>query len=75
MKPTVVLKLSSIAFGALWTAGMLWSSGSIDRANVIILAICGALAGYAWCYAMRWVFHFMHLLPPSDHSADSGAGS
>ena len=73
MKPTIVLRLSSIAFGALWTAGMLWSSGSIDRPHVIILVIVGSLAGYAWCYAMRWAFHFLHLFPSKDHSSDSGA--
>jgi hypothetical protein len=73
MKPTIALKLSSIAFGAVWTAGMLWSSGSIDRDDVIILAIVGSLAGYAWCYAMRRACHFMHPLPPDDHSPDAGA--
>jgi hypothetical protein len=72
MKPIIALRLSSIAFGAIWTAGMLWSSGSIDGANVIILAIVGSLAGYAWCYAMRWAFHFMRRLPPNDHSSDAG---
>jgi membrane protein DedA with SNARE-associated domain len=62
--------LSSIAFAVLWTGGMLWSTGPIDRANIIILSICGALAGCAWYYAMRWVFRFIHLLPHDDHSVE-----
>jgi len=41
MKPAIPLKLCSVAFAVLWTCGMLWSSGIIDRANVIILSICG----------------------------------
>ncbi len=66
MKPAVPLALCSIAFAVLWTCGMLWSSGAIDRANVIILSVCGAFAGIAWYYAMRWVFQFTHLGPPRD---------
>ncbi|KWV59749.1 hypothetical protein AS156_30470 [Bradyrhizobium macuxiense] len=66
MKPAVPLILCSIAFGVLWTSGMLWSSGAIDSTNVIILSICGAFAGVAWYYAMRWVFQFAHLVPPCD---------
>ena len=74
MKPVVSLKLCSIAFAALWTGGMLWSSGAIDLANVIILSICGALAGCAWYYAMRWVFQLIQLPPSSDRSVNSGSG-
>ncbi|MFB9265121.1 hypothetical protein ACFFWD_18515 [Bradyrhizobium erythrophlei] len=66
MKPAVPLKLCSIAFAVLWTCGMLWSSGEIDRANVIILSICGALAGVGVHYAMHWVFQYTHLNPPCD---------
>ena len=40
---------------------MLWWSGSLERANVIILTICGAAAGYAWYRAMRWQFRRMRL--------------
>jgi hypothetical protein len=74
MKPTVPLKLCSIAFAVLWTGGMLWVSGPVDLPNIIILSVCGALAGWAWYYAMRWVFQFIHLLPPNDPSADPSAG-
>ncbi len=72
MKPAVPLKLCSIAFAVLWTCGMLWSSGEIDRANVIILSICGALAGVGWYYAMRWVLHYTNLIPPCDPPVNPG---
>jgi ABC-type Co2+ transport system permease subunit len=71
MKPTTPLKLCSIAFAVLWTGWMLWASGPIDRANVIIMSVCGAFAGWAWYYAMRFVFQLIHLLPPNDRSAKS----
>jgi hypothetical protein len=74
MKPVISLKLCSIAFALLWTCGMLWSSGAIDRANVIILSVCGALAGAAWYYAMRWVFQLIQLPPSNDPSVNSGSG-
>jgi hypothetical protein len=74
MKPVIALKLGSIAFAVLWTGGMLWSSGTIDRANFIILSVCGALAGSAWHYAMRWMFQLMRLSPSSDQSAHPGSG-
>jgi hypothetical protein len=54
MYPTARLKLSAVVFTVLWTGWMLWWSGSFDRVNVIMLAICGVVAGYAWYLAMRW---------------------
>jgi hypothetical protein len=74
MKPAIPLKLCSVAFAVLWTCGMLWSSGIIDRANVIILSICGTFAGLAWYQAMRWAFQFINGLPPGDRSVNSGSG-
>jgi hypothetical protein len=74
MKPAIPIKLCSVAFAVLWTCGMLWSSGIIDRANVIILSICGAFAGLAWYYAMRWALQFINGLPPGDHTVNSGSG-
>jgi hypothetical protein len=62
---------SSIAFAVLWTGWMLWWSGSPDRVNVIMLAICGVVVGYAWYRAMRWQFRRRGMLPPNQHSADS----
>jgi hypothetical protein len=56
MSPSTPLKWGAVAFAVLWTFWMLWWSGSLDRANVIILTICGAVAGYLWYLAMRWLF-------------------
>jgi hypothetical protein len=38
------LKYASVFFGVFWTAFMVWQSGSHDIANVVILAVCGAVA-------------------------------
>ena len=54
MNPETQLKLCAILFTVLWTVWMLWSSGSLDRVNVILMTICGMAAGYAWYRAMRW---------------------
>ena len=70
MKPTVPLKYCSIAFTVLWVSWMIWWSGIYHPANIIILSICGAVAGYLWYYAMRWSFRRMKLLPPE--GVDSG---
>ncbi|MBR0870649.1 hypothetical protein JQ633_09780 [Bradyrhizobium tropiciagri] len=65
MKSAVLLILGSIAFAVLWTGGMLWSSGTVDKTDVIILSVCGVFAGIAWYYAMRWVFqHIINVDPP-----------
>ena len=64
MKPTVPLKYCSIAFTVLWASWMIWWSGIYHPVNVIILSICGAVAGYLWYRAMRWSFRRMKLLPP-----------
>jgi hypothetical protein len=73
MDPTTRLKLSGAAFTILWTGWMLWWSGSFDLANIIILAICGSLAGYAWYRVMRWQFRRTGLLPRHEQAADSTA--
>jgi len=70
MTPATRLKWSTVIFTVLWTGWMLWWSGSFDRANVIILAICGAVVGYAWYRAMRWHFQRSGMLPRNEHSAD-----
>jgi hypothetical protein len=54
--PSTPLKLGAVAFAVLWTLWMLWWSGSLDRVNIAMLTICGAMAGYLWYLAMRWVF-------------------
>jgi hypothetical protein len=66
MNPITRLQLSSVLFTVLWTGGMLWWSGAFEPANIIILSICGALAGYFWYRAMRWQFQLMGMLPRND---------
>jgi hypothetical protein len=72
MKPTMPLKYCSIAFAVLWVGWMVWWSGIYQPANIIILSVCGAIAGYLWYRAMRWSFQWMKLLPRD--GADPGAG-
>jgi hypothetical protein len=64
------LKLCAVMFTVLWTGWMLWSSGSLDHVNVILLSTCGIVAGYAWYRAMRWQFQRSGMLPRRDHPAD-----
>jgi hypothetical protein len=68
MNPATSLKLSAIAFTVLWTGWMLWWSGSSDRVNVIMLAICGILVGYLWYRAMRWQSQRRGMLPRSQQT-------
>jgi hypothetical protein len=72
MKPTMPLKYCSIAFAVLWVGWMVWWSGIYQPANIIILSVCGAIAGYLWYRAMRWSLQWMKLLPRD--GADPGAG-
>lgn len=55
MNPVTLVKLSAIFFAVFWSAGMVWWSGTFDLANVIVTAIFGAIAGYLWYLAMRWL--------------------
>jgi hypothetical protein len=59
----LILKLGAVIFAILWTAWMVCWSGFDDGANVIILSLCGAAAGYGWYHAMRWQFRRTGLLP------------
>ena len=56
------LKWGSIAFTVLWTGWMIWWSGDFHAANVIILAICGSVAGYLWYRLMCRQFRRMGML-------------
>jgi hypothetical protein len=60
--PTSQLKWSSVAFAVLWTAGMIWWNGDFAVVNIIILTICGAVAGYLWYRLMYWRFRRMGML-------------
>jgi hypothetical protein len=73
MTSTIPLRLSAVVFTVLWTGWMMWWSGSLDRVNVIMLSICGVVAGYAWYRAMRWHFQRRGMLPPNQHPADTAA--
>ena len=53
MSEKITWILASMAFAVLWTAYMIWQT-STDMANVIILIICGAIAGTLWYFGMRW---------------------
>jgi hypothetical protein len=52
MNSNLSLTWTSILFAVLWTAGMIWSTGA-ETANVVILAICGAIGGVCWYLFMR----------------------
>jgi hypothetical protein len=67
MQTTIPLKLASIAFAVAWTAWMIWSTASFDSVGIIILTMCGMLAGIAWYCVMRWLFRLIHLLPHNGH--------
>ena len=60
--PVARLKWSSAAFAILWTGWMIWWSGNFEPANIIILSICGAVAGYLWYRLMCWQFRRMGML-------------
>ena len=66
MNPTTSLKWSAVAFTILWTGWMLWWSGIYDAPNIIILTVCGSLAGYFWYRIMRWQFRRRGMLPRSE---------
>jgi hypothetical protein len=57
------LKLGAIAFAVLWAAWMIWSSGSLDSANIIMFSISGAIIGFLWYLGMRWFFQRMRTSP------------
>ena len=57
------LKIGAIAFAVLWAAWMIWSSGSLDRVNIIMFSISGAVVGFLWYLGMRWFFRRMQMSP------------
>ena len=47
-------------------------SGEYHPANIIILVICGTIAGYLWYLGMRWAFQRLRLLPLNgDHGRET----
>jgi hypothetical protein len=75
MTSSTPLKLSAVAFAVLWTFWMLWRSGSFDRVNITMLTICGAVAGYFWYLAMRWVFERLMRPPAADQNIPNTEGT
>ncbi len=65
-RPLLSLKAGAIIFTVLWTAWMMWWSGSFGEAGLVILTLCGALVGYLWYRAMRWQFERMGMLPRNE---------
>ena len=63
MHPETPLKLSAIVFALLWTAWMVWWSGSFSAVNIGITSAGGVLAAWLWFLGMRWYFRRIGLLP------------
>ncbi len=63
MHPETPLKLSSAAFGLIWTVWMVWWTGEFNAVGIGIFVVCGALAGWLWFRGMRWYFRRTGLLP------------
>jgi formate hydrogenlyase subunit 3/multisubunit Na+/H+ antiporter MnhD subunit len=44
--------LFALGFALFWSTFMVLWSGDYGIANIVILAVCGVLAGYFWVWAM-----------------------
>ena len=55
LKANTSLKRGAILAAILWAGWMIWWSGSLAPANIVILSICGVAFGYVWYVAMRYV--------------------
>lgn len=64
--PLLPLRAGAVTFTVLWTAWMMWWSGSYSSANLVVLTLLGAVVGYLWYRAMRWQFERMGMLPRKD---------
>jgi hypothetical protein len=70
---TASLKWSALGFGVLWSGWMLWWNGSLELANIVILAICGGVVGTCWFVAMRFIFQGTGLLPRDGRATAAAA--
>ena len=68
-RPLLPLRAGAATLTALWTAWMMWWSGSYSSVNLFILTLCGSLVGYLWYRAMRWQFERMGMLPRREDEA------
>jgi hypothetical protein len=55
------LKLMTVIFAVLWTAGMVWWTAQYDAVHIALLAASGAVVGVLWHWGMsryvRWSEH------------------
>jgi len=68
-RPLLPLKAGAVTFTVLWTAWMMWWSGSYSSASLFVLTLLGTLVGYLWYRAMLWQFERMGMLPRKDDSS------
>lgn len=58
MRNETLLKLSAVVFALLWTGLMWWSRGPMDTISLVILILCGGIAGLIWYWLygkwFRW---------------------
>ena len=58
MRNETLLKLSAVVFALLWIGLMWWSRGPMDTMALVILIVCGGLAGLIWYWLygkwFRW---------------------
>jgi hypothetical protein len=58
MRNETLLKLSAVVFAVLWTLLMWWSRGPLNQVPLVILIMCGAIAGALWYWLygkfFRW---------------------
>jgi hypothetical protein len=73
VNPIASLKWSALAFAVLWSGWMLWWSGSLELANIVILAICGGVVGACWFTAMHFIFQGAGLLPRESRAGKTSA--
>lgn len=62
--PLLPLRAGAVAFTVLWTAWMMWWTGSGESASLLVMLPIGIVVGYLWYRAMRWQFERMGMLPP-----------
>ena len=57
------LVLASFSFALLWVLGMLWWSGPMTAARMVVLVAFGILAGILWYFGMKlWMRWFVQPL-------------
>ncbi len=62
MSPLICQRVSAVLFAVGWTAWMMWWSGSLAPANIVLLALVGSGTGYLWYRVMRWQWARRYML-------------